>query len=174
MQKKDIAVLSAALIALMVLAGGICQAFGQTSPPEHYTALVQDRELVPLLKHYFPNAYVGVADTVYQTVSCGQMLGFLEQDPTDSMARGYSDYVDSDDFAWALLGNMSETPEWARVPFGYVVRTKCGFVSNEEAVFLNIFVAKEEGRLVIYEINPMTDEIWKVVKPELDVLVVMI
>jgi len=148
-------------------------------PPTGYIGQIEGRELLDVLKRYFPDVRIwGVVDDVYLTVTKEEMECFLSIDQTDRMFVGRSyteyEYLDVDDYAFALLGNMSNNYGWERVPFGIIAKGQRYYNRPDEMVLHNIFATIEGGRIVLYEIDPMTDSIQKVTFKQKDVLFALI
>lgn len=128
-------------------------------------------EIKNLLRQYFPNAdhsHHGarlIVDDCYQIVPVSELERFLAEDKTDQMPEN-GDCLDTDDYVFRLLGQMS-VPGWSGVPFGFVY-------TKEFPYFYNIFVTKEEGKLVVYKVSPKTDKIEKMGSPDRNAVFVVI
>jgi hypothetical protein len=150
------------------------------SPPssESYVR-IDGEDILKELRRYFPEVRIwGAVDDVYESVPVGEMERFLEEDLTNMMFVGRTykerEFLDLDDYAATLWGHMSEDYGWERVPFGIIGRGKKGYNIPEKIPLTNIFVTKEGNRVVLYEINPMTDKIEKITYRHRDVLVVIL
>jgi hypothetical protein len=187
MQKKGLVVLLAALLAgVFLIPYELC---GQdveqgdtrisVPPPTGYRGQITGEDLLSALKRYFPEVRIwGVVDDIYWTVTKEEMECFLATDKTDKMFVGRSydeyEYLDIDDYAFALLGNMSHDFGWERVPFGIIGKGQRHYNRPDEMVLHNIFATIEGGRVVLYEINPMTDEMEKITFKQRNVLFALI
>jgi len=187
MEKKSLTVLLT-LIGIFFLAPVLCAQVSYIEredtrisvlPPTGYIGQIEGEELLDVLKRYFPDVRIwGVVDDVYLTVTKEEMECFLLLDQTDRMfvGRTYTEYeyLDIDDYAFALLGNMSNNYGWERVPFGIIGKGQRYYNRPDEMVLHNIFATIEGGRIVLYEINAMTDSMQKVIFKQTDVLFALI
>ena len=186
--EKKISVVLLAVLMVFSLASVLCAQVSyvaredariSASPPIGYRGQIESKQLLDVLKRYFPDVSIwGVVDDIYLTVTKEEMECFLLIDQTDKMFVGRSyeeyEYLDIDDYAFTLLGNMSYDYGWERVPFGIIGKGQRYYNRPDEIVLHNIFATIEDGRIVLYEINPMTDSMTKVTFRQRDVLFALI
>ena len=126
------------------------------SPPSEIIGEVCSTELLSFLKRElragdqsFP---LCVLDKKYELITVDEIKRFLRKDRTE--AYFYRVHIfDCDDYAFRLQGQIT-IPEWSGVPLGIILGE-----TPEGPHAWNIFVTREGGELVLYEIEPQTDEI---------------
>lgn len=95
-----------------------------------------------------------LGDFEYELTTVEEIERFLEWDQTDKLIYDLQTF-DCDDFSLRLAGIIT-MPGWSNIAFGEAWFGDYAF---------NIFVTKENGNLVLYKVDPRTDEIQKIIEP---------
>ena len=132
--------------------------------------VIGNQELYLALKQFYPNAFIDVLDYKYQLVGLETLKKFLAADDTNHY-QWQEDYYDCDDFSFRLKGQWIQSG-FASCPLGIIKGERiCGDEKTKH--WRNLFVAKENGKLVLYEIEPTNDSVTKVEKPNLETYIVI-
>ncbi len=138
--------------------------------------VMSGQNLYDYLNRRFPSAeYIAVGDDSYKIISVEEMQRFLDWD--DSNESGYmsgitttfaqyTDRFDCDDYAVRLAGSI-KVPGWANVMLGIVWSTDPFLPISEQVKesqhhgghAYNILVTMEGEKIVVYCIEPQSDEI---------------
>ena len=140
----------------------------KTSPAELSSREVvgecTDEELKSFLKERYPNiiVFTAIDDFKYQLVSLEYFKSFLAKDDTDHYSLVEDDF-DCMDFAIRLKAQAAD----AGILAVGIIAGDLQLLSSEKISHhaFNIFVTKENGKLVLYEVEPQWDGFRKLEKP---------
>lgn len=125
---------------------------------------MKTREIKKILNDIFPELAVPwLRDEEYDLPSMTAVQFFIKMDTTNEYRFIERDF-DCDDFALQLHAAVKRQHHWA---FGEAFGDR---IKGEKVLHnLNLFVADNEH---VYLVEPQTDEIWKAVKGEDNILIV--
>lgn len=118
--------------------------------PPMYLEDIDKSEIYTIIRAEFPDASFIFTDRDYKTTIRAEYERFLRFDDTDKM-RYIADYVDCDDFCFALYGAISNQ-DWGGLSFGYVFTKTTG-----GAHAVNFFIDKNRNVLIV---EPQDDRIF--------------
>jgi hypothetical protein len=161
---KGIRILFILAILLFMIAGGAGgyaigeltshpSAHASYSPAAVSTVEITGDELFSFLRQSVHGmVYCDSPDTVYRVPSLSAFKQFLEVDDLN-LYHYQKERFDCDDFAWVLKGRAAENS----VPLGVVTLNQWKENENHR---LNLFVTKEDGKLMVYLVEPQSDKVW--------------
>lgn len=135
----------------------------QTMPPSAPACLgtISGEELAGFLYSKFPTAMIYISDTTYNIISLEEFKRFLSKDRTDELVYE-EDSMDCDDFATRLMGVIRESG-WSNILLAEVSSTTPWLEYSEQSFGVshryNLFITKEEGELIVYYVEPQSDEV---------------
>jgi len=122
--------------------------------PPNYLGEIDYNEVHTILKAEFPDAWIGLSDSVYKTTTKEELMKYINYDIIDEY-HYVSEYYDCDDFSYALMGSLSN-PEWGALPFGIMWTDVPG-----GAHAVNCFI---DNNREVWIIEPQTDQIFSLPK----------
>ena len=98
--------------------GGSCSERDESMPQPVFTGDMDIYQLSSILIDKFPDIPIYLPDMKYKVTTIQQLRRFLDWDDTDKQ-KYIAEYMDCDDFAYRLKGQVSIYP-WSAIPFGIV------------------------------------------------------
>lgn len=100
-----------------------------------------------------PRERIYIGDYFYELTTIAEIKRFLVWDKTEEIPPSLlEEEFDCDDRSARLIGQFS-IPGWSYIALGEIWTYTHTYV---------VFVTKENGKLVLYGVEPLTDEVWKI------------